>query len=246
MLSKTKQLDTELSICKSELENSTKKSQELYQKHQVLQQTRDLDLAYIEKLKEELLKHSTKYEILSDERDILARLNQDLSVNIHLKDLQLSSLKSVPRPSDDYRFAVEMNVSLEHKLERCESEIFALRSQLAQKNEDLAKLGLELSSIKEGYCSKDVTQDLHSDCSPGELNELIEDFKQLLEKYKKCKAKKNGAVEAYERIKDKMIGLSTQVQSDQYLIRHLQEKLKLVDGKALAESRSVSKLKIKS
>lgn len=200
----------------------------------------------MEKLKDEVLKQKARYDILSEERDILAKINQELSVNNHLKDLQLSSMKSTSKPSDDYLFAVEMNVSLEHKLEKYEAEIHSLKSQLAQKNGELARLEFEFSSIKEGVQSKDLTQDLHSESSAGGQKDLIEDFKYLLEKYKKCKVKKNSVIEAYEKMKEKIIGLSTQVQSDQYLIRHLQEKIKIGESKGLAETRSVSALRVKS
>jgi peptidoglycan hydrolase CwlO-like protein len=167
--------------------------------------------------------------------------------------MQINSAKSISRPPDEYKFAVEMNVSLEHKLEKCQAEIFSLKHQLSRKNEELAKLESEISSIKEkSMFSKDLTHEFH-EFSPryAETSCFVEDFKGLLEKfrkskekYKRCKGEKREIFANFERMKERVIQLSAQVQSDQYLIKHLKEKGSRFD-KGLADSRSSSSLRLK-
>lgn len=165
-----------------------------------------------------------------------------------MKDAQICKSKTARRPTDEYQSAVEMNANLEYKLEKCEAEIRMLRFQLNRKNQEIEKLESEFSSIKENPArSKDVTQEFNNESFPShnEMQELVEDFKLLLDKYKKCKGKKNSALEACEKMKDKVCELSAQVQSDQYLIKHLQERSR-VDTRVLNDSRSVSSFRLRS
>ena len=220
----------------------------MYAKQVNLQAAKENDAVYIEKLKEEILKVQTKYQILQDERDILAKLNEELSITNNLKDSQICKTKATNRKADGYQFAIEMNSDLEYKLEQCEAEINMLRYQLNRKNQVIEKLESDFSSIKENPGrSKDVTQEFNSESFPShsEVQELVEDFKQLLDKYKKCKGKKKSALEACERMKDKVCELSAQVQSDQYLIKHLQERSR-VETRVLNDSRSVSSFRLRS
>lgn len=137
-----------------------------------------------------------------------------------------------------------MNVNLEHKLEKCQAEIYMLKHQLNRKNEEIDKF--EVSSIKENFTqSKDLTQELNSEIfnSHAEVQALVDDFKQLLMKYRKCKERKKDVEGVCERMKDKVCELSAQVQSDKWLIKCMKERSSEV--RLLGDSRSVSSFRMR-
>jgi chromosome segregation ATPase len=224
---------------------------ELHQKYIQIQQIRDSDGVYIEKLQEELIKIHTKLQIYSDERELLAKINEELSISNHLKETELISYRSYTKPSEDYRYALEMNISLENKLRSYEGDINMLKLQLMQKNETIRKLeAVKAHPIQE---SKEINTEDHSEDKNihQELQSLIKEFNTLLTKYKKTKEKKNQLLDSNEKLKEKIQLLSTQVQSDRYLILHLQNKLnnteKQLDKTQTSEvllDRSKSELKL--
>lgn len=191
-------------------------------------QDREADLVYIDRLKEELVKIKTNCQILIDEREVLSKINEELSISNHLKETQIENLKSTIRPSNDYKFAVEMNVSLESKLRSYENTIAALKFQLQQRVEGLYKLG------QEAVEKKDIAVQINSFNeenvvnvpSVEEIKSLVEDFNSLLEKYRNCKEKKNMMIKRNEKLIEKIQALSGQVQSDHYMIMHLRGKAK--------------------
>ena len=229
MITKNKQLDMELENYKSELENANKKHYDLHQKYIYIQQLSESDACYIDKLKEEIIRDKTNLQVLSNECEILAKINEELSVDLHLKENEIINLKSQIELSGDYKYAIEMNVSFEQRLKTYENEITSLKLQIQQKNQEIHYLEKEKASCKESIAKSNGCD---SDKAPGnimtaeEIRNIIKDFNVVILKYKKCKEKKMRLVETNEILKEKIKGVSSQVLSDHYLILHLQDKLR--------------------
>ena len=77
---------------------------------------------------------------MNEERDILSKINEQLTIANHYKETEILKFKDYSRPSDDYRYIVEMNISLENKLKSYETEINMLKLQISQKNEEIQKI----------------------------------------------------------------------------------------------------------
>ena len=183
-----------------------------------LQQCNDSDTLYIEKLKEELIKHKTNLQILYEERELIVKINEELSISNHIKDNELLNLKSERKLTDDYKYVVEMNVSLENKLKSYENKINSLMIQLEK--EDCYENEVKHSSFSNSLLSS-------KEFNSKTLGQ--NEYNIILEKYLKNKEKKKIFIKANDSLKEKIKDLSTQVQSDHYLILHLQNKLKIHD-----------------
>jgi hypothetical protein len=138
------------------------------------------------------------------------------------KNLCFESRKPTNTLLETSKFISENNDFIENKIRNYESTIAALRFQLQQKS-GCYKASSDKFSKKDTAAQTKENSLEHSVCAE-EIQGLLEDFQALLEKHKKCKDKKRLLSESNEKLIQKVQILSSQVQSDHFLILHLQGK----------------------
>lgn len=224
---KKKMLEEQVSEYRLEIENIGKKYQELYGKYGKMLQDRENDIVCIDRMKEDLVRTKTSVQILMNERDVISRINEELSVSNHIKDTQIADLKAIVRPSADYKFAVEMNVMLEKKLKTYENTLAALHLQLKNKSYDY-KYDISRYSKKTTAAQTLENSPERPLLAPSseEIQYFIDDFNELLIKYQKCKNKKHEYMKSNSRLNEKILILTSQTQKDHNLIVQLQNRAK--------------------
>lgn len=248
IVARSKKMEEELGEYKLEIENAVKKYQDLYVRYTSLVKEKDNDLVYINKLKEEIVRTKTNMQVLISERDVLSKINEEISVNNHLKQVENVRCKSscsTERMDRDSRLSFNKNLCfesmkptnilletskfvgensdfIENKIRNYESTIAALRFQLQQRS-GCYKASFDKFSKKD-TAAQTKENSLEPSICAEEIQGLLEDFQALLEKYKKCKDKKRLLSESNKKLIEKVQILSSQVQSDHFLILHLQGK----------------------
>ncbi|OMJ73350.1 hypothetical protein SteCoe_27977 [Stentor coeruleus] len=265
IVAKNKKMEEELMEYKLEIETAVKKYQDLYMKYTSLVKEKDNDMVYINKLKEEIVRTKTNMQVLISERDVLSKINEEISVNNHIKQIENVRCRSScstermdrdSRPSynknlcfesmkptntflETSKFTGENSDFIENKLRNYESTIAALRFQLQQRV-GCYKTSIDKFSKKDTAAQTKENSLEHSVCTE-EIQNLLEDFQSLLEKHKKCKNKKHILSETNAKLIEKVQILSSQVQSDHFLILHLQGRTPTFNTKASKEPQKSNK-----
>lgn len=183
MLGKTKSEDQAKTKLKDleELLNSEKKISEsllsklkdLNKKHEDLKELFLREKNYSDELTTSYKKLHVQSKILIEEKDLLSKMNQDLSIKIHISQIENASPENFQGQNGEATINIlqkELNSSL-HLLKK--------------KNQDLINLELKVADAQTFLCK---LEQKHEDFMGDSI--LVEKYESLLEKYQKLHAEK--------------------------------------------------------
>ncbi|CAG9336338.1 unnamed protein product [Blepharisma stoltei] len=220
---KNKELEDELSFTKIELKSTQDKLKEAFIRIEDQQQQLASEQRSAAIFKEQINRLKVQNKVLTDEREILAKMNQELSIKVN--DLEIDCTKFVESQRKSIRSASELsfsiddsiklqkkNTELEAELKKAYNDIKRFQSIIKQKDEALLKLEIKVSDYEnEKRKTERYRPSISTDSLSGLIKNLVRETDQPLISAKDSPLFSNDPLnEKYERLLDKYQRLEEQ------------------------------------
>ena len=135
----------------------TGKLEDLNKRYREGEKSREADRATARKLDEKLKKLQIQRGLDKDERDVLEKMNQDLSIRAHKLESELCIARApidlpITAPAEniyDESPIIEQNIQLETELSHIKAELMMVNDKFAKKETECLELEMELSRMRQ-------------------------------------------------------------------------------------------------
>lgn len=215
---KNKELEDDVFLLKQELENNMDRLKDAFVRIEEQQEQLLFEQKSISGLKDQLSRIKVQNKVLTDEREILAKMNQDLSIKVNDLEFDCSrfieSQRKGQRSTSEISFSVEETVKLQQKNQQLENEVKKYQNELKrfqtilkQKDELLLKLEIKVSEYEN---DKRKTDRYSTESLSGLIKNLVRESEQPLISAKDCNQNTSDIKLKYERLVDKYQRLEEQ------------------------------------